>query len=68
MAKWTRLLDAKEIINGRLIMVESQMACHYRYLIFPDEKQSFDGEIIKSSFSYSSWKAAMSAGKKLLLN
>lgn len=63
---WTKLLRAKEIVNQRLVMVETKMKCHYRYLIFPDTEQNFsiEKEIIRSGFTYTSWKAAMSAGKK----
>lgn len=67
MAKWTRLLRMRAIVNGRLVMTETQQACYYQYIIFPTDKQDFsiqnEPKIIRSGFNYTSGIGAFSAGK-----
>jgi hypothetical protein len=60
------MLRARSIVNGRLIMVETQTSCYYRYIVFETEERNFalGQNNIKSPFEFTSWLAAMSAGKK----
>lgn len=48
-------------------MAETRQACYYRYIIFPDEQESFAldklQKIIKSGWDYTSGIGAFSAGK-----
>ena len=66
MGFWTRMLQYKEIINGRAVMVETKQACYYQYLIFPTNEVSFEenDKIIRSGYNYTSALAAFHAGKK----
>lgn len=66
MPRWTKLLKPQEIVNGRLVMCMCDTNTYYRYLIFPTEVKTFadESKIIKSGYNYTSWRAAMSAGKK----
>lgn len=69
MAKWTRVLKMKSVINGRLVIAETQNSCYYRYIIFPDDRQDFSHDykypekIIRSDWKYTSGIGAFSAGK-----
>jgi hypothetical protein len=67
MGNWTTMLNVKAVVNGRLVMVRTQMRCYYEYYIFPTDKVDYsNGEkgIIKSGFKFTNWKAALEAGKK----
>lgn len=65
---WTRLLQVKRVVNGRLIMVETKMACYYGYIIFPGEVQDFSDEskLVRSELKYNHWKEAVGAAKLAL--
>jgi hypothetical protein len=61
---WTRILRAKEIVNNRLVMVRTKQACYYCFIIFDGIEEDFRTVKKESGYDYTSWKAAMSAGKK----
>ena len=60
----TKVLQPKEIVNGRLIMCRAQTGGWCGYIIHQsDTIDWYKNKPIYSEFIYKHWKAAMSAGK-----